>query len=191
MKLTKYFVCALIMTCPVCVSAQDVVSKAAIVNQVLARSGHSLTRGERDEIERHLDAILQIANEDRKRGSLRDSVFLNGRQVTLAEQNGRLIAFTQGRSYDVNPSGAIKPGAPIYAAVLDGNIYAFVVGMDTKTYWTAINASMQPSSYVSTQGEVVRALSLDREGSDLVLRAVGIDDNQHSYSVLNQAWTND
>jgi hypothetical protein len=190
MKLTTYFVFALTMNCLVCAFAQDVVSKSALVNQVLVRSGNSLTRGERDEIERHLDAILQIANEDRNRGSRQESVVLNGRQVTLTEQHGRLIAFTQGRSYDVNPSGAIKPGAPIYAAVFDENIYAFVVGMDNITYWTAINASMQPSVYVSTQGEVVRVLSLGREGRDLILRAVGIDNNQHSYSVLNRAWTN-
>jgi hypothetical protein len=190
MKLTKYFVFALIVTCPVCAFAQDVVSKSALVNQVLMRSGNSLARGEREEIERHLDAILQIANEDRNRSSRTDSVYLNGRQVKLAEQNGRLIAFTQGRSRDVNPSGTIKPGAPVYAAVLDDNIYAFVVGMDNKTYWTMINASLQPSSYVSTEGEVVRVLSLRREGRDIVLRAVGIDNNQHSYSVLNQAWTN-
>jgi hypothetical protein len=189
MRLTKYFVFALITTYPICASAQDVVSKSAAVNQILERNGDSLTRGERDEIEGHLDAILRIANDDRNRRSIRDSLFLNGRQVTLAEQNGHLIAFTQGRSYDVNPSGAIKPGAPVYAAVFDGSIYAFVVGLDNKTYWTAINASMQPSPYVNTQGEVVRILSLEREGRDLVLRAVGVDNNQHTYSVLNRAWT--
>ena len=190
MKLTKYLVFALIMACPVCAIAQDVVSKSATVNQALTRSGNSLSRGEREEIDRHLDAILQISNKDRNRSSRQDSVILNGRQVKLAEQNGRLIAFTQGRSYDVSPSGTIKPGTAVYAAVLDDNIYAFVVGLDNKTYWTVINASLQPSSYVSTEGEVVRVLNLGREGSDLVLRAVGIDNKQHSYSVLNQAWTN-
>src|SRR5688572_26848194 len=82
MKLTKYLVFTLIMAGSVGASAQDVVSKSAIVNQLLVRSGNSLTRGERDEIERHLDAILQIAQADRNRRSLRDSVSLNGRQVT-------------------------------------------------------------------------------------------------------------
>src|SRR5688500_16471662 len=123
MKLKRYLVFALIMAGSVGASAQDVVSKSALVNQVLVRGGNSLTRGERDEIERHVDAILQIAQADRSRRSLRDSVSLNGRQVTLREQNGRLIALTQGRSYDVNPSGVIKPGAPVYAAVFNGSIY--------------------------------------------------------------------